>query len=72
MKVVILYKQLTVSVVIPTLNEAGTIEGMIDQIPVWVDEVIIVDGNSRDDTVELAIAHQREVRASTILFPLQE
>ena len=62
MKGVILYKQLTVSVVIPTLNEAGTIEGMIDQIPVWVDEVIIVDGNSRDDTVELAIAHQREVR----------
>ena len=44
----------TVSVVIPTLNEAGNLPYVIDTIPDWVDEIIIVDGRSLDDTERVA------------------
>lgn len=44
----------TVSVVIPTLNEAKNLPTILPQIPEWVHEVIIVDGRSADDTVAVA------------------
>jgi len=44
----------TVSVVIPTLNEAENLPYVLPQIPQWVDEVLIVDGNSTDGTAEVA------------------
>lgn len=44
----------TISVVIPTLNEAKGIASTLDLIPKFVDEVIIVDGNSTDGTREIA------------------
>ena len=44
----------TVSVVIPTLNEAKNLMHVLPRIPDWVLEVIIVDGLSVDDTVEVA------------------
>jgi len=44
----------TVSVVIPTLNEAQNIPDVLFRLPKVVDEVIIVDGHSDDDTVEVA------------------
>lgn len=44
----------TVSVVIPTLNEAGNLPHVLPHIPKWVTEIIIVDGNSTDGTVEVA------------------
>lgn len=44
----------TVSVVIPTLNEAGNIPYVLNTIPSWVHEVVIVDGRSRDDTERIA------------------
>lgn len=43
-----------VSVVIPTLNEARNLPHVLERIPRWVDEVIIVDGLSTDDTVAVA------------------
>jgi glycosyltransferase involved in cell wall biosynthesis len=43
-----------VTVVIPTLNEAKNLPHVLERIPVWVDEVIIVDGLSTDDTVAVA------------------
>ena len=39
-----------VSVVIPALNEAGAIGWVLERIPVWVSEVILVDGRSADAT----------------------
>jgi len=44
----------TVSVVIPTLNEAKNLPHVLPRIPQWIYEVIIVDGRSTDDTVEVA------------------
>ncbi len=44
----------TVSVVIPTLNEASNLPHVLPYIPAWVDEIIIVDGHSTDDTVEVS------------------
>ena len=43
-----------VSVVIPTLNEAGNLPHVLPRIPSWIHELIIVDGLSTDDTVAVA------------------
>jgi len=51
-----------VSAVIPTLNEAKNIGFVLQAIPACVDEVIIVDGQSLDGTVEAARAARPDVR----------
>jgi glycosyltransferase involved in cell wall biosynthesis len=48
------FRRPTVSVVIPTLNEARNLEHVLPRRPADVHEVILVDGNSQDDTVETA------------------
>jgi glycosyltransferase involved in cell wall biosynthesis len=47
-------RQPTVCVVIPAKNEARNLPQVLQKIPGWVDEVILVDGNSEDDTIEVA------------------
>jgi len=47
-------RQPTVSVVVPAMNEARNLEFVLPRIPDFVYEVILVDGNSVDDTVEVA------------------
>ena len=45
----------TVSVIIPTLNEAKNLPLVLPFLPMdWVDEVILVDGRSIDGTVDIA------------------
>jgi glycosyltransferase involved in cell wall biosynthesis len=44
----------TVSVIIPTLNEAGNLPFVLNTLPPWVNEVIVVDGRSKDDTARVA------------------
>ena len=51
----------TVTAVIPTLNEAENIRHVIERIPSWVDEVIVVDGHSTDGTREIAKSARDDV-----------
>lgn len=44
----------TVTVVICTLNEAQNLPHVLPKIPQWVDEILLVDGHSTDDTVAVA------------------
>src|SRR5262245_43111345 len=44
----------TVSVIIPALNEAKNLPYVLPRIPSDVHEVILVDGHSTDDTVQVA------------------
>jgi len=43
-----------VSVVIPALNEAENLPHVIPFIPKWVHEVLLIDGHSTDNTIEVA------------------
>lgn len=55
----------TISVIIPTLNEAAHIEAALASVLSQSDavEVIVVDGGSEDDTVERASRHVRVMEA---------
>jgi glycosyltransferase involved in cell wall biosynthesis len=57
----------TVTLVIPTLNEAENLKWLLPRLPVWVHEVIIVDGRSTDDTV--AVARELRPDARIVLEP---
>lgn len=51
-----------VSVVIPALNEAENLPHVLPRIPAWVDEVLLVDGQSTDGTAEVARALRPDVK----------
>src|ERR1700728_2041416 len=44
----------TVSVVIPVKNEARNLPMVLGSLPEWVDEVVLVDGHSVDETIAVA------------------
>ncbi|MFI9052712.1 glycosyltransferase family 2 protein [Streptomyces sp. NPDC053427] len=44
-----------VSVVIPAMNEAENLPYVFKTLPDWIHEVVLVDGNSTDDTVRVAL-----------------
>lgn len=46
------------SLVVPSLNEARNIPWLLERVPDFIDEVVLVDGRSTDDTVAVA----REIR----------
>ena len=46
----------TVSVIIPARNEAANLPHVFGTLPPWIDEIILVDGHSVDDTVAVARA----------------
>ncbi len=52
----------SLTVMIPTLNEAGNLPYVLNTIPSWVDEVVIVDGQSADDTLRVARVLRPDVR----------
>jgi glycosyltransferase involved in cell wall biosynthesis len=43
-----------VSVIIPALNEEQSIGKVVSAIPAWIDEIIVVDNGSTDQTAEMA------------------
>ncbi|MFB4425595.1 glycosyltransferase family 2 protein [Streptomyces sp. QL37] len=52
-----------VSVVIPAMNEAENLPHVFRTLPDWIHEVVLVDGNSTDDTVRVA----RELRPDVVV-----
>jgi glycosyltransferase involved in cell wall biosynthesis len=49
----------SVSLIIPAMNESATLTSIIDSIPEYVDEIIVIDGRSKDNTFEIASNHPR-------------
>ena len=51
----------TVAVIIPALDEEPSIGKVLDDIPRWVDDVVVVDNGSTDGTRRVAEAHGARV-----------
>ena len=49
-----MYKGLSITVVIPCLNEEEGVAAVLGAAPSWVDEIIVVDNGSTDRTAEVA------------------
>ncbi|MEM8800193.1 MAG: glycosyltransferase family 2 protein [Pseudomonadota bacterium] len=56
-----------VAVIIPALNEAEALPHVIEEIPDWVDEIIVADNGSTDGTVNVA----RNAGAHVVTAPAQ-
>ena len=57
----------TVSVIIPARNEAANLPHVFRTLPPWINEIVVVDGHSVDDTV--AVAHELCPQARVITQP---
>jgi glycosyltransferase involved in cell wall biosynthesis len=58
-----------VSAVVPALNEERNIGWVLTRLPAYVDEVLVVDGRSVDDTVEVARRVRPDVRIVKEMTP---
>src|SRR6202020_2572521 len=56
-----MYKEQSITVIIPCLNEEQGIEGVMKRMPSFVDEVIVVDNGSTDRTAEVAKGYGAKV-----------
>lgn len=54
-----------ISVVVPTLNESRNIKDVFREIPDFVDEVVVVDGNSTDGTADEIKKYRSDARIIT-------
>jgi hypothetical protein len=54
-----------ISVVVPAMNEGKNIGQVLERLPEGLHEVILVDGNSKDDTVEAARRAYPDIRVTT-------
>lgn len=54
-----------VSVVIPAMNEAENLPYVFGSLPEWIHEVVLVDGDSTDDTVTVARRLRPDVKVVT-------
>jgi glycosyltransferase involved in cell wall biosynthesis len=57
---------LTVSVIIPALNEARALPVVLGAIPSWITQVIVADNGSTDGTADVARAHGATVVSEPI------
>lgn len=55
----------TLSIAIATYNEAENINRCLKAVSDWVDEIVIVDGKSSDDTVKIAKQYKKSKIIST-------
>src|SRR5512142_2799909 len=56
-----MYKGQSITVIIPRLNEGQGIQKVLDAMPDFVDEVVVVDNGSTDRTSEVATARGAKV-----------
>jgi len=56
-----MHKNKKISVVIPCYNEGKTIGKVLEEMPGFVDEIIVVDNNSTDKTAKIALKHKAKV-----------
>jgi glycosyltransferase involved in cell wall biosynthesis len=61
-----MYKGQSITVIIPCLNEEQGIRRVLESMPDFVDEVIVVDNNSTDRTHEVALALGAKVIHETV------
>ncbi len=54
-----MHNNYSVSLIIPAMNESATLTSIIDSVPEYVDEIIVIDGRSKDNTFEIASNHPR-------------
>ncbi len=54
-----MYKNFSISLIVPAMNEAKTLNLVLEKVPEWVDEIIVIDGNSKDETFETALQNPR-------------
>jgi len=54
-----MYNGLTISLVLPAKNESLNLPTFLETVPSYVDEIIVIDGNSTDSTYELALSNPR-------------
>lgn len=62
-----MHRGLKISVVIPCYNEEDGIRAVIESMPSYVDEIVVVDNNSTDKTSEIA----RSLGAVVVFQPLK-
>jgi glycosyltransferase involved in cell wall biosynthesis len=62
-----MHRGLKISVVIPCFNEEDGIRSVIESMPAYVDEIVVVDNNSTDKTGEIA----RSLGANVVFQPLK-
>jgi glycosyltransferase involved in cell wall biosynthesis len=62
-----MHRGLKISVVIPCYNEEDGIRSVIQSMPPYVDEIVVVDNNSTDKTSEIA----RSLGANVIFQPIK-
>jgi len=55
-------RRLSITALICTLNEEESLPHVLPRIPDWIDEVLLVDGHSTDNTVTLAKRLRPDVR----------
>lgn len=54
-----MHNNYSVSLIIPAMNESATLTSIIDSVPEYVDEIIVIDGRSKDNTFEIASNHPK-------------
>ena len=56
-----MFRDLQIAVVIPAYNERAKIADTVASVPSWIDDVIVVDDASRDDTANIAARDRRAI-----------